>query len=141
AVAPEKLPEYLKGFREIVRRHGTSCAYYGHASVGCMHMRPTVNVKSAAGLREMEAIASEVADLVLAFAGSLSGEHGDGILRGVFTERMFGPTLTDAFREVKRAFDPAGLLNPGKIIDTPRFSENLRLGSTTHNREPVTFLD
>ena len=89
----------------------------------------------------MEAIATEVADLVLEFGGSLSGEHGDGILRGVFTERMFGPQLTSAFREVKHAFDPDGLLNPGKIIDTPAFAENLRLGPETRNTEPVTLLD
>ena len=75
----------------------------------------------------MEKIATEVADLVLEFGGSLSGEHGDGIVRGVFTEHMFGPTLTNAFREVKRTFDPDGLLNPGKIIETPGFRENLRL--------------
>ena len=104
-------------------------------------MRPMVNVKSTEGLKTMEAIATEVADLVLEFGGSLSGEHGDGILRGVFTERMFGPTLTDAFRDVKQAFDPDMLLNPGKIIDTPRFNENLRISPETLNWEPVTFLD
>jgi FAD/FMN-containing dehydrogenase/Fe-S oxidoreductase len=141
AVAPEKLPRFIERFQEVVERHGTSAAYYGHASVGCLHIRPMVNVKDAGGLKVMESIASEIADLVLEFGGSLSGEHGDGILRGVFTERMFGPTLTNAFREVKRAFDPAGLLNPGKIIDTPAFGENLRLGPETRNWEPVTHLD
>ncbi len=141
AVAPEKLPEYVKRFQSIVASHGTEAAYYGHASVGCLHIRPTVSIKDADGLRTMEAIASEVADLVLEFGGSLSGEHGDGILRGVFTERMFGPQLTDAFREVKRAFDPQGLLNPGKVIDTPAFAENLRLGPETRNTEPITLLD
>ncbi len=109
--------------RQIVEgRNGTEAAYYGHASVGCLHIRPMVNVKTAEGLETMEAIATEVADLVLEFGGSLSGEHGDGILRGVFTERMFGPKLDQAFREVKRAFDPNGLLNPGKIVDTPGFT-------------------
>ena len=141
AVAPEKLPRFIERFQEIVGRHGTEAAYYGHASVGCLHIRPMVNVKSAEGLATMEAIASEIADLVLEFEGSLSGEHGDGILRGVFTERMFGPQLTNAFREVKKAFDPDGLLNPGKIIDTPGFSENLRLSPQTRNWEPVTELD
>lgn len=141
AVAPEKLPAFIQRFQEIVGRHGTEAAYYGHASVGCLHIRPSVNVKSREGLATMQAIASEVADLVLEFGGSLSGEHGDGILRGVFTERMFGPRLTEAFREVKRAFDAAGLLNPGKIIDTPGFTENLRLSPATLNTEPVTYLD
>ena len=141
AVAPEKLPRFIERFQEIVGRHGTESAYYGHASVGCLHIRPMVNVKSAEGLATMEAIASEIADLVLEFEGSLSGEHGDGILRGVFTERMFGPQLTNAFREIKQAFDPNRLLNPGKIIDTPGFSENLRLSPQTRNWEPVTELD
>jgi Fe-S oxidoreductase len=141
AVAPEKLPEFVRRFQELVGRHGTTASFYGHASVGCLHVRPMVNIKSSEGLRTIEAIASEVADLVFEFQGSLSGEHGDGIMRGVFTERMFGPRLTDAFREVKRAFDPQGLLNPGKIIDTPGFSENLRLSPATPAWEPVTLLD
>ena len=141
AVAPEKLPRFIQRFQEIVGRHGTEAAYYGHASVGCLHIRPMVNVKTSEGLATMEAIASEIADLVLEFEGSLSGEHGDGILRGVFTERMFGPQLTAAFREVKHAFDPDGLLNPGKIFDTPGFTENLRLSPQTDNWEPVTLLD
>src|SRR5262249_15445894 len=141
AVPPEKLPRFVERFQEIVGRHGTEASFYGHASVGCLHVRPLVNVKSAEGLQTMHAIATEIADLVLEFQGSLSGEHGDGILRGVFTERMFGPRLTEAFREVKRAFDPAMLLNPGKIVDTPHFDENLRLGPTTRNWEPLTYLD
>jgi Fe-S oxidoreductase len=141
AVAPEKLPAFVKRFQEVVNGHGTRAAYYGHASVGCLHIRPSVNVKTVEGLGTMEAIAGEVADLVLEFGGSLSGEHGDGIVRGVFTERMFGPRLAEAFREVKRAFDPQGLLNPGKIVDTPGFRENLRLGPGTTNVEPPAFLD
>ena len=141
AVAPERLPRFIQRFDAIVRRHGTEAAYYGHASVGCIHIRPMVNVKDEAGLRSMEQIASEVADLVLEFGGSLSGEHGDGILRGGLTERMFGPRLTEAFRELKRAFDPQGLLNPGKIVDTPPFDQNLRIGPRTRNVEPPTHLD
>jgi FAD/FMN-containing dehydrogenase/Fe-S oxidoreductase len=141
AVAPEKLPEYVRRFQEIVSSNGTEAAYYGHASVGCLHIRPMVNPKTSAGLDQMEKIANEVADLVLEFGGSLSGEHGDGIVRGVFTEKMFGPTLTNAFREVKQTFDPDGLLNPGKIIDTPGFRENLRLPPDVKTWEPATFLD
>ncbi|HLF76872.1 MAG TPA: FAD-linked oxidase C-terminal domain-containing protein [Dehalococcoidia bacterium] len=141
AVAPEKLPAYIKRFQEIVESNNTTAAYYGHASVGCLHIRPMVNPKTSAGLDQMEKIATEVADLVLEFGGSLSGEHGDGIVRGVFTERMFGPTLTNAFREVKQTFDPNSLLNPGKIIDTPGFRENLRLEPDGRTWEPVTYLD
>ena len=141
AVAPERLPEFVRRFQQAVARHGTTAGYYGHASVGCLHIRPMVNIKEAAGLRTMEALASEIADLVLEFGGSLSGEHGDGILRGAFVERMFGPELTEAFRAVKRTFDPRGLLNPGKIVDTPPFASNLRLSPATENREPRTAFD
>ncbi|MGE3858338.1 MAG: FAD-binding and (Fe-S)-binding domain-containing protein, partial [Dehalococcoidia bacterium] len=141
AVPPERLADFIERFDAIVRAHGTEAAHYGHASVGCMHIRPVVNVKTVEGANTMHAIASEVADLVVEFGGSLSGEHGDGILRGVFTERMFGPRLTEAFREVKRTFDPQGILNPGKIVDTPPFLDNLRLGPETVNAQPRTVLD
>ena len=141
AVAPERLPEFVARFDATVRAHGLSASYYGHASVGCLHIRPLVNIKDAAGLATMEQVAGEIADLVLEFGGSLSGEHGDGILRGAFTERMFGSRLTAAFREVKQAFDPRGLLNPGKIVRTPPFRDNLRLSPTTMNLDPPTRLD
>ena len=141
AVPPERLADFVIRFDEIVARYGTEAAHYGHASVGCLHIRPVVNIKEQAGAETMHAIASEVADLVVEFGGSLSGEHGDGILRGVFTERMFGARLTEAFREVKRTFDPAGILNPGKIVDTPPFLDNLRLGPETVNARPATVLD
>ena len=141
AVPPERLGDFIEAFDALVRRHDTESAYYGHASVGCMHLRPMVNIKDAAGLADMEAIATEVADLVLEFGGSLSGEHGDGIVRGVFTERMFGARLTEAFREVKRTFDPLGILNPGKIVDTPAFGDNLRLSPATRSIQPPTILD
>ena len=141
AVPPERLGDFVERFDAIARKHGAEAAHYGHASVGCLHIRPALNIKTAAGAETMQAIATEIADLVLEFGGSLSGEHGDGILRGVFTERMFGTRLTEAFREVKRTFDPAGILNPGKIVDTPPFLDNLRLGPETVNAEPRTVLD
>lgn len=141
AVAPEHLPAYIARFQAIVERYGTEAGYYGHASVGCLHIRPLVNPKSRVGLRDMQALASDVADLVLEFGGSLSGEHGDGILRGVFTERMFGPELTRTFAELKRAWDPQGILNPGKIVETPAFEDYLRVSPRTNNVEPKPFLD
>ena len=116
----------MKRFDEIVRQHQTEAAYYGHASVGCLHVRPLINLKDAKGLAKMASIGEQVTDLVLEFGGSLSGEHGDGIVRGVWTEKMFGSRLYSAFREVKRAFDPQGIMNPGKIIDCPPMTENLR---------------
>ena len=141
AVAPEKLPEYVRRFDEIVREHDTVAAYYGHASVGCMHIRPMVNIKQQDGLDKLVSIASDISDLVLEFGGSLSGEHGDGIVRGVWMEKMFGTSLYNAFREVKRTFDPHGVMNPGKIIDTPLITENLRLGPDYRAIEQDTILD
>ncbi|MDE2669427.1 MAG: FAD-binding protein [Chloroflexota bacterium] len=141
AVAPERLAEYVARFDALVRARGLRPAYYGHASVGCLHIRPVVDLKDAEGLANAEGLAEEIADLVLEFGGSLSGEHGDGIVRGVFTERMFGPELTRAFRELKALWDPQGLLNPGKIVDTPPFADNLRLSPSTVNAELHTDLD
>jgi FAD/FMN-containing dehydrogenase/Fe-S oxidoreductase len=141
AVAPERLRDYIERFLGIVRRHGTSAGVYAHASVGCLHVRPVVNLKTADGVRRFEAIANDVADLVLEFGGALSGEHGDGMVRGPFTEKMFGPALYEAFRAVKRAFDPAGVFNPGKIIDTPPLTANLRYGAAYRTPDPPTFFD
>ena len=141
AVSPELLPEYVARFEEIVKAHDTEAAYYGHASTGCLHIRPIVNVKTVDGLDKMESIANQVADLVLEFGGSLSGEHGDGIVRGAFTEKMFGSEVYEAFKEVKQAFDPEGIMNPGKIIETPGIKEVLRLGPQTANLDIATFMD
>ena len=141
AVAPEKLRDYIERFLAIVRRHGTSAGVYAHASVGCLHVRPVVNLKTAAGVARFEAIARDIADLVLEFGGALSGEHGDGMVRGPFTEKMFGPTLYEAFRTVKRAFDPDGVFNPGKIIETPPLTANLRYGAGYQTPDPPAYFD
>ena len=141
AVAPQKLAGFVARFDAIVEAHGARAGYYGHAGEGCLHIRPEVNLKRPDGLAMTARIASQIADLVVEFGGSLSGEHGDGIVRGVFMERLFGRALIGAFRDLKRAFDPQGLLNPGKIIDTPPFEDNLRLGPETVNETPATLLD
>ncbi len=129
AVDPEKLGEFVRRFDEVVRNHNTQAGYYGHASVGCLHIRPLVSLKSAEGIEKMIAIGEEISDLVKEFGGSMSGEHGDGIVRGVWTEKMFGPEIYQAFRDLKSAFDPQGIMNPGKIIDCPPMRENLRYGA------------
>ena len=128
AVDPRKLGEYVRRFDQIIKDHGTTAGYHGHASVGCLHIRPLVDLKGSEGIDKMASIALAVSDLVLEFAGSLSGEHGDGIVRGVWTEKMFGPQIYQALRQVKGAFDPHNIMNPGKIIDCPPMTENLRFG-------------
>jgi FAD/FMN-containing dehydrogenase/Fe-S oxidoreductase len=141
AVSPELLPEYIRRFDSIVKSHNTYAGYYGHASVGCLHIRPMINIKTESGIRDLVAISDEISDLVLEFNGSMSGEHGDGIVRGVWTEKMLGPTLYQAFKDLKSSFDPNNILNPGKIINTPPMTENLRLGPNYTPDEPVTILD
>ena len=110
AVAPERLRDYIARFQQLVARHGTVAGVYAHASVGCLHVRPVVNLKTAAGVAQFEGIARDVAELVLEFGGALSGEHGDGLVRGAFNEQMFGSTLYQAFREREAHLRPAGAL-------------------------------
>ncbi|MBI3948253.1 MAG: FAD-binding protein [Armatimonadetes bacterium] len=126
AVPPEHLPEYVRRFREIVTRHGTTSGYYGHASVGCLHLRPLINIGNPDDVARMKAIAAEVADLVQEFGGAMTGEHGDGLVRSGWIEKLYGPELLQAFRDVKRAFDPHGILNPGKIVEAPPMDADLR---------------
>ncbi len=141
AVTPERLRDYIDRFLALVRDHGTHAGVYAHASVGCLHVRPVVNLKTEAGVRQFEAIASASADLVLEFGGSLSGEHGDGLVRSPFMEKMFGSALYEAFRHIKRTFDPDGIFNPGKIVDAPPITSNLRYGPAYRAAQPVTFFD
>ena len=130
AVSPEMLPRFVQRFEEIVEAHGTSAGYYGHASVGCLHIRPLVDLKRRDEVEKMASMADAVSDLVLEFGGSMSGEHGDGRARSVWNEKMFGPKIYEAFRQVKLAFDPAGIMNPGNIVDAPPMTENLKIGPT-----------
>ncbi len=141
AVAPERLRDFIERFLVVVRQHGTTAGVYAHASVGCLHVRPVVNLKTADGVARFESIAGAVADLVLEFGGALSGEHGDGLVRSPFMRKMFGPVLYDAFREIKRTFDPRGILNPGKIVDAPPLTANLRYGPGYRTSTPQTFFD
>ena len=128
AVAPEHLRDYIAEFLDIIARHGTKAGVYAHASVGCLHVRPVINLKTEEGVRKFESIAEEVSDLVLKYGGALSGEHGDGLVRSPFQEKMYGSALYGAFRELKQTFDPQNLLNPGKIVDAPPLATNLRYG-------------
>ncbi len=141
AVEPAKLPEFIKRFREILDRHDARAGYYGHCSVGCMHIRPLINLKQDSEVKKMVSIADEVTELVLEFHGALSGEHGDGLARSHFNERLYGPALYKAFRQIKRIFDPNNLMNPGKIVDAPAMTESLRISPATKTWAPETLLD
>lgn len=126
AVDPSRLVEYVERFEALVREHGTTAAYYAHASVGCLHIRPLLDLRQSADVERLESLSSAVSDLVLEFGGSMSGEHGDGWARGQWNEKLFGSVLYQVFREVKQLFDPEGLLNPSKVVDAPPLKDNLR---------------
>jgi FAD/FMN-containing dehydrogenase/Fe-S oxidoreductase len=128
AVDPEHLRDYIAELLQIIDRHGARAGVYAHASVGCLHVRPVIDLKTERGVGQFERIADDVAELVLRYGGALSGEHGDGLVRSPFQEKMFGPVLYRAFRELKQTFDPRGILNPGKIVDSPPLTTNLRFG-------------
>ena len=138
AVAPEVLPDFVRRFDEIVREHGTVAGYYGHASVGCLHIRPLIDIKRQDGVDRMVSIATQISDLTLEFGGSMSGEHGDGLVRSHWNEKMFGSRIYQAFREVKAAFDPKGVMNPGKIVDSPPMTDSLRIGPEYGTRQVDT---
>ena len=122
AVPLESLAEYTQGLTRIFEKYGTSGTWYAHASVGCLHVRPLLNMKSGEDAEKMRAIALEAFELVKKYGGSHSGEHGDGISRSEFNPIMFGKNLTGAFKELKTILDPDGLFNPGKIIDAPKMN-------------------
>ncbi len=142
AVDPARLPEFHARFESIVSRHEIKAACYGHADVGCLHIRPILSVKTKEGVEMMRAIAREVSDLVLEFQGAMSGEHGDGLARTLWNRKLFGQEVYTAFQSVKAAFDPRGLLNPGKVIGDQDLGANLRISPDYHPVEPAqTMLD
>ncbi|MEO8279577.1 MAG: FAD-binding and (Fe-S)-binding domain-containing protein [Ideonella sp.] len=126
AVPLEYLAEYTDGLTEVFARHGTRGTWYAHASVGTLHVRPILDMRSSGpegGASRMRAIAEEASALVRQYKGAYSGEHGDGLCRGEWVQWQFGPALNDALRAIKQHLDPANLLNPGKIVDTPKMDE------------------
>lgn len=123
AVPLEHLAEYARRVDEIFARHGTDGTWYAHASVGCLHVRPALNLKNPDDISLVRRIAEETHEVVREFGGTHSGEHGDGILRSDFLRAMVGDRLVDAYGEVKETFDPQGIMNPGKIVDPPRMDD------------------
>ncbi len=126
AVPLDVLPQYIAEVLAICERHGRRVSLFAHASVGLIHVRPLLDLHDRDELKVFHAIQNEVFERVLHFKGSWSGEHGDGLVRGQFNERFFGPRLYGAFRRLKGLFDPLGLMNPQKIIDTPPVEGHLR---------------
>jgi len=126
AVAPERLPDYLKEFAKMLKRLGLSCVYYGHISTGELHLRPIINIKTSEGKALFRSVAEETAKLCKKHKGSLSGEHGDGRLRGEFIPLMYGEECYQMMREVKQCWDADGVFNTGKIVDTPPMDAFLR---------------
>ena len=123
AVPLPHLADYTERLNAIFARHGTRGTMYAHASEGCLHVRPVLNLKLEKDVKAMRAIAEETFAMVREYKGSHSGEHGDGLVRSEFHETMFGSRIIDDFREVKHRFDPDNLLNPGKIVDTPKMDD------------------
>jgi len=123
AVALDDLADYTERLTAVFRRHGVEGTWYAHASVGTLHVRPVLNMKDGGDVAKMRAIAEEAFALVRAYKGSHSGEHGDGLVRSEFHEAMFGPRVVRAFEAVKAAFDPDGLMNPGKIVRPSRMDD------------------
>jgi FAD/FMN-containing dehydrogenase/Fe-S oxidoreductase len=130
AVPPARLGEYLRGFRDLLAKHGLHGDLYGHFGQGCVHTRIDFDLETAEGIRTYRSFVEDGADLVVRLGGSLSGEHGDGQSRGELLPRMYGPELMSAFEEFKSIWDPQWRMNPGKVVRPYRLDENLRLGTT-----------
>ena len=128
-VPVDRLPQYVRDVEELMGQQGIIAQYYGHASVGVLHIRPIINLKSPSGISQLRLLQERMSDMVLELGGCMSAEHGDGLARSEWIPKMFGPEITAAFGKVKRLFDPQGIMNPGKIVEAPRMEENLRFGS------------
>ncbi|MGE5123582.1 MAG: FAD-binding and (Fe-S)-binding domain-containing protein, partial [Acidobacteriaceae bacterium] len=126
AVPVERLTEFVDELDRILKTFGTQADSYGHASAGCLHIRPLLNLKTKLGRAQMRQIAEAAVELVLRLGGAISAEHGDGITRGEWIERAYGPGIAQANRYLKQAADPDGILNPGKIVDPPKMDTCLR---------------
>jgi FAD/FMN-containing dehydrogenase/Fe-S oxidoreductase len=143
SVPQENLADYLRQVLDFARGQGDipDVAVYAHASAGCLHVRPLVNIKTPRGVELMQVLGDYACDLAVQYSGAMSGEHGDGLARSSLNPKLFGPQLYATMQEVKRTFDPDNLLNPGKIVNAPPLTENLRYGSTYQTIELKTVFD
>ncbi len=141
AVNPEVLPDYIAEFEQMLARYGKDCVYYAHVGTGELHLRPVLNLKDPDDVELFRRIGEECARLVKKYKGSLSGEHGDGRLRGEFIPLMVGQSNYELLQFIKKTWDPDGIFNPGKIIGTPPMHTSLRYRPGTSSREVKTFFD
>ncbi len=142
AVDPVRLRDYIAHFQQILAEEGVPrTTFYAHAGAGCLHVRPVLNLKQADDIAKLQRVALRVGDLARSFNGTISGEHGDGIVRSSFLERLYGPRIVAAFARIKNTFDPQHILNPGKIVDPLPFTENLRYGPQHASVHVPTMLD
>jgi FAD/FMN-containing dehydrogenase/Fe-S oxidoreductase len=140
-VPVEHLGDFVREIQRIAAGHGTTANYYGHASVGCLHIRPIINLKSPGGIKLMRQIAEEAVAYTIQLGGSASGEHGQGISRSEWLEQAYGPEMVQLFRSIKSAADPHGILNPGKILDAYPMDTHLRYDPPYHPQGWTTLLD
>ncbi|WP_280442402.1 FAD-binding and (Fe-S)-binding domain-containing protein [Nocardia brasiliensis] len=138
AVDPVHLAEYTRRFKEILDEHQMQAGFYGHCSVGCLHIRPFVDLTQPDEVAKMRTVAEAVQKLVAEYGGVNSSEHGDGLARSEFNREIFGDELYEAMRKVKRLFDPGNIMNPGKIVDAPSMTENLRDRDALPPAPPLT---
>ena len=141
AVAPHRLPAYMEEFGEMLKRHKLLCVYHAHIGTGELHLRPLLDLKKSDDVALFREIARETALLVKKHKGSLSGEHGDGRLRGEFIPLMYGEDIYQLFKEIKELFDPYKIFNPGKITDTPIMNSSLRYIPDVPTPQYETYFD
>jgi heterodisulfide reductase subunit C len=141
AVTPKVLPEYIADFASMLKEHNLDCVYYAHIATGELHLRPVLNLKSPHDVDLFRIVALETAKLVKKYKGSLSGEHGDGRLRGEFIPLMIGEKNYALLQQIKKTWDPENIFNPGKITDTPRMNTFLRYEPGQETKEIKTVFD
>lgn len=141
AIPVERLGDFVREVEGLLREHHTEGGMYGHASAGCLHIRPVLDLKTAAGVRALHSIGQQVLALTLRLGGAMASEHGDGIARGEWLIATYGPEIIGAMRSLKRAADPHGLLNPGKMFDAPPMDQHVRYGSDYRAHPWIPSLD
>lgn len=141
SIAPNKLPDFMADFCQYLKSIGKDAGIYGHIGSGCMHIRPYIDLRKKEETARMQEMMKDISSMVLNYGGAMSGEHGDGLVRSWLNEKMFGKELYNAFKDLKAAFDPDQLMNPGKIVDGPPLTENLKLSPQSKNLKIPTLLD